>query len=85
MAEKSARTASGFGQFQLNRSHIDVGTDYSKVVPRPKASDMASMLRKGKTIKEIAASMNLSVSTIKHRITEGGWSAVTGEVRGSKR
>lgn len=83
MTEKSARTKSAFGQFQLNRSHIDVGTDYSKVVARPKASDMAEMLREGKTLEEISAAVGLSASTIKQRVSGAGWSAVTGQPKRS--
>ena len=76
-----SRERSGFGQFQMKRSSTGPGADYTKVRVRPKASDMAKMLRDGKTLEEIAESVGLTTATVQHRISEAGWSGVTGKPR----
>ena len=73
-----ARERSAFGQFQLNRSGIDVGVDYSKV-KRTSTFDMAQMLRDGHTQAEVAVAFGLSTSTIQGRLNTSGWSWRTGQ------
>ena len=74
----SARERSGFGQFQLNRSAIDVGVDYSKV-HKVSTGDMAEMLRDGATKAEVCEAFGLSTSTIRTRLADAGWSCQTGQ------
>jgi WhiB family redox-sensing transcriptional regulator len=73
-----ARERSAFGQFQLNRSAIDVGVDYSKV-KHASTGDMAEMLRDGFTPDDVAEAFGLSESTIRQRLITAGWSSTTGE------
>lgn len=73
-----ARERSAFGQFQLNRSAIDVGVDYSKV-KKTSTGDMAEMLRDGATKAEVCEAFGLSTSAVNTRLSDSGWSAVTGQ------
>ena len=74
----SARERSGFGQFQLTRSTIGVGVDYTKV-RKTSTFDMAQMLRDGATQAEVSEAFGLSTSTIQGRLNVGGWSWRTGQ------
>jgi DNA-binding NarL/FixJ family response regulator len=78
--EPSARYRSPFGQFQLSQSANGDGVDYSKVIPKPRSEDMARMLREGKTLEEVAEAVGLTVSRIKNRLSESGYTR-SGEVR----
>jgi len=77
-----ARERSGFGQFQLNRSAIDVGVDYSKV-KKTSTGDMAEMLRDGTTLADIAETFGLSPSTVTSRLVDAGWSSRDGQPLGA--
>lgn len=82
MSSVPARERSGFGQFQLNRSKVDAGVNYGKVIRVP-TSDMAEMLRDGATLEEVSDAFGLAVSTIRSRLATGGWST-TGEPKKGK-
>lgn len=73
-----ARERSAFGQFQLNRSAIDVGVDYAKV-KKLSTADMAQMLRDGATLEEVAQAFGRSKSSIVSRLVDAGWSSRDGQ------
>jgi WhiB family transcriptional regulator, redox-sensing transcriptional regulator len=77
-----ARERSGFGQFQLNRSGIDIGVDYSKI-RHLSTADMAEMLRDGATLAEIGQAFGRSVSTVVSRLKDAGWSSRDGQPLGA--
>ena len=79
--KRTARTRSAFGQFQMGTSHIKTNID--KVVPRPRATDMAEMLREGKTLEQVAEVMDLAVGTVRSRLNQSGFSS-SGQVKGKK-
>lgn len=78
MTTTSARTRSAFGQFQLNRSGIDIGVDYTKV-ERLSTFDMAQMLRDGATLAEVGHAVGRSKSCIVGRLVDAGWSSRDGQ------
>lgn len=71
----SARERSAFGQFQLNRSAIDVGTDFTKVRKQASATEMAEMLREGVTLAEVCQAFDLAPSTIRGRLMDAGYAS----------
>ena len=71
MTERTARNRSTFGAFHLNRTHLMSGDE--PVVPKPRAYDMAEMLREGKTIDQVAEAVGLRPGTVRTRVTQAGW------------
>lgn len=69
----TARQRSAFGAFQLKGSHLKTGG--SPVLPKASAADMAYLLRDGKTLPEVAEEFSLSVSTIRHRLNDAGYTS----------
>ena len=73
MNKPTARQRSAFGQFQMGRSHIK--SNIAEVVPRPRAYDMAEMVRAGKSLDEVAETVGLSPSTVRGRLNNAGFSS----------